>query len=197
MKQNQIDCYIHLRGVATDPEDEGLAGSYCVSMTTAEPVNLAKLTKAQEDSIAYEVLDRFHDKQGIEEIEDFLISVYLPNGIMISENDDHEEGEGLLEAHGVYQGQISPEDLPPALAHLAQSKMMDIKYFLRAAEKHGEDSDPDHEVGDLQEYIKVLWSLLKPKQKKAFILNDSVQATLEGALATNEYELSLVRGNNG
>ena len=196
MKQDDFYCYVDVRGCATDPDDEGLAGTYMVSVKTSKPVNLAKLTKAQEDVIACQVLNAFHDEQGIEEVDDFSISVYLPNGIEISENDDHAEGETLIEASTDLCGSVSREDLPAALAHLPSSRMMDIQYFLRAAKRHGQDSDPDHEVGDLQAYMHVLWSLLTPIQKKVFILNESVQSTLEGALADNEYELSLVQGRD-
>ena len=193
MKHQSFNCYVDVRGLATNPDDEGLPGIYLVAVSTSQPIDLYDMTAAQKDVIANHVLDAFHCKIGIEEIDDFAISVYLDNGKEIYENDDHAEGEVLIEASAVFYGKINPSDLPPALVDLPNSKMMKIGYFIDAAEQHGKDEDPDHEVGDLQAFIYVLWDLLTPSQKKAFILNEKVQGTLEGALADNEYELKLVQ----
>ncbi len=46
---------------------------------------------------------------------------------------------------------------------------MDIlELIIAAAEKHGQDSDPDMEVGDLQCLVRDLWAMLTPEQKAAF-----------------------------
>jgi hypothetical protein len=46
---------------------------------------------------------------------------------------------------------------------------MDIlDLILAAAKRHGEDGDPDMEVGDLQQLARDLWAMLTPKQRKAF-----------------------------
>ena len=48
------------------------------------------------------------------------------------------------------------------------NKMLDLSFYMDAARVHGEDSEPDHEVGDLQTYMQVMWELLTPEQRKAF-----------------------------
>jgi hypothetical protein len=40
--------------------------------------------------------------------------------------------------------------------------MTDIETMIEDAERHGRDSDPDHEVGDLQALARVLWGALAP-----------------------------------
>ena len=46
---------------------------------------------------------------------------------------------------------------------------MDIlDLILDAAKAHGEADDPDHEVGDLQQLARDLWSVLTPAQRTAF-----------------------------
>lgn len=44
---------------------------------------------------------------------------------------------------------------------------MDIEKLILAAQHHGEDSEPDHEVGDLQELLRACWSTMTPKAKRA------------------------------
>lgn len=46
--------------------------------------------------------------------------------------------------------------------------MAHIDQILRAAQAHGQQSDPDHEVGDLQILVRDLWALLTPQQRSAF-----------------------------
>lgn len=72
------------------------------------------------------------------------------------------------------------------------SKLLDIEFYIAAAQQHGEDSDPDHEVGDLQDHLRTMWRLLTAEQRKAFALDEGVHATLEGALADFESELELL-----
>jgi len=37
-----------------------------------------------------------------------------------------------------------------------------LDQILESAERHGQDSDPDHEVGDLQDALRIVWALLTP-----------------------------------
>jgi hypothetical protein len=44
--------------------------------------------------------------------------------------------------------------------------MSDIEKLIEAAKKHGDEGEPDHEVGDLQEIARYLWSQLPLSSKK-------------------------------
>lgn len=35
-----------------------------------------------------------------------------------------------------------------------------------AARRHGRASDPDHEVGDLQDALRIAWQMLTPAERK-------------------------------
>lgn len=77
-------------GSATDPEDDNLPGNYPFWVKVTRPTKFASLTPGEATEIARAVLDEFHDRQGIEVLEDFDITVILPNGEVISEGDEHE-----------------------------------------------------------------------------------------------------------
>lgn len=40
-----------------------------------------------------------------------------------------------------------------------------IEKLLEAAEAHGENSEPDHEVGDLREMLQDAWKLMTEEQR--------------------------------
>lgn len=109
----EFTCYIQVKGEATDPDDEGLSGIYAVSVSASEPVKLAELTADQEDKISQAVLDAFHDKNGIEEVDDFAISVFLENGKEISEAGNRVDSEFRVSAY--YWGSVNDADVPEAL----------------------------------------------------------------------------------
>lgn len=46
--------------------------------------------------------------------------------------------------------------------------MKGTEYYVRKAMRHGEDDDPDHEVGDLQEYFRIAHHLLTDEQREQF-----------------------------
>jgi hypothetical protein len=58
----------------------------------------------------------------------------------------------------------------------------DIETYISAAEQHGQDSEPDNEVGDLQDLLRAAWTLLAPEQKKAFAKRADVLTVLEACL---------------
>lgn len=47
--------------------------------------------------------------------------------------------------------------------------MLDIEKYIQAAQRHGEDSEPDHEVGDLQDILRSVWPLLGENEKRVAI----------------------------
>lgn len=40
-----------------------------------------------------------------------------------------------------------------------------VERILKAAEQHGQNSEPDHEVGDLQDVLRAAWSLMSTEQR--------------------------------
>lgn len=57
----------------------------------------------------------------------------------------------------------------------------DIEDFIKAAEKHGEDSHPDHEVGDLQDLLRAAWEIMSPEQRYKLTVCPEAWNVLEGA----------------
>jgi len=72
--------------------------------------------------------------------------------------------------------------------------LLDPTFYLGAAQAHGEDSDPDHEVGDLQDFLRAAFKIMTPEQRKAFTLDETVQQTLEGAFGDlDQFEEMIAR----
>ncbi len=67
-----------------------------------------------------------------------------------------------------------------------QNKLLDAEFYIEQAERHGELSDPDHEVGDLQQYLRQAWALLSPEQRIAFARSDEVQDILGASAEVTE-----------
>lgn len=57
--------------------------------------------------------------------------------------------------------------------------MSSIEKVLRAAAAHGEASDPDMRVGDLEEVARVCWSLLSSEARKQVLDSWQVKEVLE------------------
>lgn len=68
------------------------------------------------------------------------------------------------------------------MATKTESPMLDIEFYIQTAETHGAESEPDHEVGDLQDFLRAAWELFTPEQKLAFSKNARVHETLQGAM---------------
>ena len=73
------------------------------------------------------------------------------------------------------------------------NKLLNIEFYLDAAVAHGVDSEPEHEVGDLQDHLRTLWGLLTKEQRLQFALTESVQQTLDGAVAGYEDALEALQ----
>jgi hypothetical protein len=72
---------------------------------------------------------------------------------------------------------------------------LNVEFYIGAAQKHGEDSEPGHEVGDLQAFLRAAWKLLTPEQRVAFSKCAEVGATIYGATgydSVSSYEESLL-----
>lgn len=48
-----------------------------------------------------------------------------------------------------------------------------------AAEAHGRDSEPDHTIGDLQDYLQIAFDLMTPDQRGAYLADPRVRELLE------------------
>jgi hypothetical protein len=71
----------------------------------------------------------------------------------------------------------------------AESKLLDIEFYLEVAEQHAVDY-PDHEVGDLQEFLRAIWELLPLNQKLGIARAPGIHSVLESAGAELEGELA-------
>lgn len=72
--------------------------------------------------------------------------------------------------------------------------LLEAAFYVGAAQSHGESSDPDHEVGDLQDFLRAAFKIMTPEQRKAFALDETVQQTLEGAFGDlDQFEEMLAR----
>lgn len=75
-------------GIASDQHDEALPGVYGHEVHLSRAVAREAMTAAEAGAIAEAVLDSFHDEQGIEELDDFVIEVQLADGTVIHEMTD-------------------------------------------------------------------------------------------------------------
>jgi hypothetical protein len=70
-----------------------------------------------------------------------------------------------------------------------ENRLLDIEFYLEVAKQHAEDY-PDHEVGDLQDFLRAIWELLPFKQKLLIARAPGMHSVLEGAGAEFEVELA-------
>ncbi len=54
----------------------------------------------------------------------------------------------------------------------------DIEYFIELARTHGAD-DPEREIGDLQDLLRVAWTLMTSSQRTSLVESDEAQAMME------------------
>lgn len=54
--------------------------------------------------------------------------------------------------------------------------------LIEAAEKHGQDSDADHEVGDLQDLLRACWAEMNPQQRARVLAGDAVDNLVQSNL---------------
>lgn len=55
----------------------------------------------------------------------------------------------------------------------------DIEIYLAAAARHGLESEPEHEVADLQHLLRTIWSVLTPDQIARITADPIVMENLE------------------
>jgi hypothetical protein len=71
------------------------------------------------------------------------------------------------------------------------SRYLTTEDLIVLAEQHGDDSEADCEVGDLQELLRAAFSLMTDNQFAAFIELPRVTAVLEGMCVEDPEEIEL------
>lgn len=59
------------------------------------------------------------------------------------------------------------------------NQTLGLDLILEAARAHGESSEPDHEVGDLQDALRAAWRIMSAGQRAALLMDDAVSEHLE------------------
>jgi hypothetical protein len=67
-----------------------------------------------------------------------------------------------------------------------------VDRILTAAQQHGSNSEPDHEVGDLQEVLRAAWSLMLPEQRNQLMAAAETRSVLEAG--DDYFEVARLRG---
>ena len=68
-----------------------------------------------------------------------------------------------------------------------------VEALIKSAETHGLDSEPDHEVGDLQDYLRAAFTLLTPEQAQNLLTLEAVKSTFEAATGVELDAKALVK----
>lgn len=140
---------------------------------------------ARKRAIALENIDReFPEHKDEGSLSDDEKVAYYWNALSDGEQEWFEIAQHDLEATTVCEDSAKPAGAEPTA-----NPLLDVEFYLKAARTHGEDSEPDHEVGDLQDFLRTMWSVLTPAQRLSFAKNETVHTTLEGALVEFEADL--------
>jgi hypothetical protein len=118
-------------------------------------------------------IERLKDAQGIAftlAIEGKIVNVF-------------DEGDGLP-AKAFFERVMTAKD--DAERPFTLSDARDVDTYTHAAFVHGEDSEGDHEVGDLQDLFRAAWSLMTEEQKVDFLFTDHAKAVLSAASILND-----------
>jgi hypothetical protein len=76
------------------------------------------------------------------------------------------------------QGDGMPETVFFEPLGLEAHKIFDVETYIEAAAQHGEDSDPDHEVGDLQNLLRAAFAKLSHEQVLELFFQEETQNVL-------------------
>lgn len=101
-------------GEASHEDDKDVPGTYGVSVTLQAGVDASGLSAEQLAEIASAVKDEFHDKIGIEVLDDFQITLMLEDGTVI-DDDGFESETGLVvvaDFEGVVEASDEDDDAP-------------------------------------------------------------------------------------
>ncbi|MDN7577379.1 hypothetical protein QZM25_32720 [Burkholderia contaminans] len=93
-----------------------------------------------------------------------------------------------LALEGNWEVSVGSAELASGSPIAAVESIYNGELCIRAAKEHGENSEPNHEVGDLQDYLRDMWKLLTSKQREAYFNLDSVIDRLELGLSSEEFD---------
>jgi hypothetical protein len=113
-------------------------------------------------------IERLNDSQGIAftlAIEGKIVNVF-------------DEGDGLPDK-AFFEQVITTNDDTERPFTLSDAR--DVDTYIHAAFVHGEESEGDHEVGDLQDLLRAAWALMTEEQRIDFLFTDEAKATLSVA----------------
>jgi len=85
----QLSCQVTVTGDPSSEEDRSIPGTYDFEVRLKRAVDPAAMTIEEKSEIACQVLDCFHDRIGIDFLDDFSIVVALPGGREIVEDGSH------------------------------------------------------------------------------------------------------------
>lgn len=105
----KLNCYIQAKGEPCETEDEDVPGFYLIELSLSRPLVLGSISDQDRSEIATAALDSFHEHQGIEDLDTFLISVLLEDGTKVEEG--AYEGAGLV-LNAEHHGKLSIDDVP-------------------------------------------------------------------------------------
>jgi hypothetical protein len=87
-----FDCEVVVTGMPTSDEDTGIPGRYAFQVHLTRSLNLEAPSPQEQWEIARCVLDEFHNRIGIDFLDDFNIEVHLPGGLVIHEEESIDTG---------------------------------------------------------------------------------------------------------
>jgi hypothetical protein len=80
---------------------------------------------------------------------------------------------------GFRAGQAASQVRVPLTKSEKQAGDAQYQALLDAARVHGDNSEGDHEIGDLQMFLQLTWAQLTPDQRAKVMANSEVKATIE------------------
>jgi hypothetical protein len=113
-------------------------------------------------------IERLADPQGIAftlAIEGKIVNVF-------------DEGDGLP-AKAFFEQIMAVKD--DTNRPFTLSDVRDVDTYTHAAFVHGEESEGDHEVGDLQDLLRAAWALMTDEQRIDFLFTDEAKSVLTAA----------------
>ena len=113
-------------------------------------------------------IERLGDRQGIAftlAIEGKIVNVF-------------DEGDGLP-GKAFFEQVMTAKDNTDRPFTLADVR--DVDTYTHAAFVHGEESEGDHEIGDLQDLLRAAWGLMTEEQRIEFLFTDEAKAVLTAA----------------